>query len=64
MQKCTDFAMARPDPARTWDTVKNLDWHKLPPCHLFPKAAPANGAVEGASHAGGMRNWSDLGRAH
>jgi hypothetical protein len=63
-QNYTDFAMVRPDPARTWDTVKNLDWQKLPPCHLFPPGAPAKSAVEGASHAGGTRSWSDLGRAH
>jgi hypothetical protein len=61
-QNYTDFAMVRPDPAKTWDVVKDLDWRQLPPCHLFDPPAPeAKAAVESVRESG-MRTWADIGR--
>lgn len=55
-QNYTDFAMIRPDPAKTWALVDKLDPAKLPACHLFDHQSPALGA--------GRRppTWGDIGR--
>jgi hypothetical protein len=34
-QNYTDFAMLKPDPAKTWAKVQNLDPRTLPKCQLF-----------------------------
>lgn len=34
-QNYTDFAMIKPDPAKTWDQVSGLDPKTLPKCQLF-----------------------------
>jgi hypothetical protein len=56
-QNYTNFTMTKPDPAKTWDQVKNIDPNSLPLCQLFdppstmltatPKQAPT---------------WGDIGR--
>lgn len=39
-QNYTEFAMVRPDPAKTWDVVlKMIEGQDLPACHLFAPAS-------------------------
>lgn len=59
-QNYTDFAMVRPDPARTWDIVKGYEVAKLPTCQLFN---PPPGAVDllVPGEKSGMRSWADIG---
>ncbi len=59
-QNYTDFAMIRPDPKTTWDTVGKLDPMSLPPCQLFnpPPLAAANAAGVRAA-----ATWGDIRRA-
>ena len=59
-QNYTDFAMVRPDPVKTWDQVKDIDWRRLPACQLFNPPTP-KAALESAE-ASGMRTWTDIGR--
>ena len=40
-QNYTDFAMIRPDPMRTWNTVAHIDPKSLPDCRLFNPPAGA-----------------------
>jgi hypothetical protein len=56
-QNYTDFAMVKPDPKTTWDTVSKLDPKTLPPCQLFNPPAAAMGAA-----AKRAPTWGDLGR--
>ena len=55
-QNYTDFAMVRPNPAKTWDQVSKLDVSKLPPCQLF------NPPGLGAAPTRGAPTWGDLGK--
>lgn len=59
-QNYTDFAMIRPDPKTTWDTVIKLDPKSLPPCQLFNPPAPAEANEAGARAAA---TWGDIRRA-
>jgi hypothetical protein len=63
-QNYTDFAMVRPNPATTWDQVKDLDPAKLPKCQLFnppPEANPHRlDAVAGPPKKIPM--WGNIGR--
>jgi hypothetical protein len=43
-QNYTDFAMVRPDPAKTWAQVSKLDPGELPACHLFNPPASVTAA--------------------
>lgn len=58
-QNYTKFEETRPDPAKTWDQVKNLDVSTLPYCQLFdPPKDSALLAAEGKT----WPTWSDIGR--
>jgi hypothetical protein len=63
-QNYTDFAMVRPDPARTWAQVASLDPAKLPACQLFdPPAAAAPGLLTNAPGAAAkIPSWGSIGR--
>jgi hypothetical protein len=55
-QNYTDFAMVRPDPAKTWAQVSKLDPSQLPPCQLFnPRGLSAAAARRAPS-------WGDIGK--
>jgi hypothetical protein len=58
-QNYTDFAMVKPDPAKTWDQVAKLDPKTLPACRLFN---PPNAAASSAYGKAGVRTWADIGR--
>jgi hypothetical protein len=62
-QNYTNFAKVRPDPAKTWDLVKNLDPKTLPKCQLFgpPPPCPEKGAT--LTDAPPPPNWGDIGKA-
>jgi hypothetical protein len=57
-QNYTDFAMIKPEPAKTWDLVSKIDPKTLPKCQLFDPPASA------ATLAGVRRapTWGDIKR--
>jgi hypothetical protein len=65
-QNYTDFAMVRPDPAKTWDQVANLDPKTLPKCQLFDPPPAANkgalGAVAGTAETTKIPTWGSIGK--
>ena len=60
-QNYTDFAMVRPDPAKTWDQVKGLDPKTLPQCQLFDPPSLSEGLL-GAAPRKKARTWGSIGR--
>ncbi|HVR99829.1 MAG TPA: hypothetical protein VMW27_24610 [Thermoanaerobaculia bacterium] len=62
-QNYTDFAMVRPDPAKTWDQVKGLDPKTLPPCQLFDPPSPPEGMVGATARPKAKApTWGSIGR--
>lgn len=59
-QNYTDFAMIKPDPAKTWDQVSKLDVKTLPACQLFDP--PSTPGVAAAAPAARAPTWGDIGR--
>jgi len=68
-QNYTDFAMVRPDPAKTWDQVKGLDPKTLPDCQLFNPPAPSGAMMNAAPGAKATPRkkkaptWGNIGRS-
>jgi hypothetical protein len=61
-QNYTDFAMIRPDPAKTWALVDELNPKKLPPCQLFNPPAAALAGVRGAARPpANIPTWGGIG---
>ncbi len=60
-QNYTDFKVARPDPAKTWNQIKNLDPTKLPKCRLFD---PPSSSKALSATARTAPTWGDIGRWH
>lgn len=58
-QNYTDFKAVKPDPAKTWDQVKNLDPATLPQCQLFNPPQNSNGLKAEQKQA---PTWGDIGR--
>jgi hypothetical protein len=63
-QNYTDFAMLKPDPAKTWALVAKLDPKALPACQLFDPPSPslaatAQGAAARPAH---IPTWGGIGR--
>ncbi|MDR3507460.1 MAG: hypothetical protein P4L64_06140 [Caulobacteraceae bacterium] len=67
-QNYTDFAMTRPDPAKTWAQVAGLDPKTLPKCQLFnpPAVAQTAAAPDGRLSAPGpapkVPTWGSIGK--
>jgi hypothetical protein len=66
-QNYTDFAMVRPEPAKTWAQVSGLDPATLPKCQLFdpPGYVTAGGAptaLKGAAPVKKAPTWGDIDR--
>jgi hypothetical protein len=64
-QNYTDFAMVRPEPAKTWAKVAGLDPATLPKCQLFvpPKhIAPTLGATDAPGAPPRNPTWGEIGR--
>ena len=59
-QNYTNFTMTKPDPATTWDQVKDIDPDSIPPCHLFD---PPSSALLMATPKSAP-TWGDIGRWH
>ncbi|WP_198956117.1 hypothetical protein [Archangium sp. Cb G35] len=58
-QNYTDFAMIRPDPAKTWDQVSGLDPKTLPRCQLFDPPNTPNALLKSGKPA---PTWGTIGR--
>jgi len=58
-QNYVDFTVVKPNPAETWDQVKNLDPAALPQCQLFNPPADSK-LLEG--HVKSAPTWGDIGR--
>jgi hypothetical protein len=60
-QNYTDFAMIKPDPAKTWDQVSGLDPNTLPKCQLFnpPSSGTDTRLLESGKPA---PTWGTIGR--
>jgi hypothetical protein len=63
-QNYTDFAMLRPNPAKTWALVAKLDPAKLPACQLFnpPSQFVTSNAVGAAPRPSNIPTWGAIGR--
>lgn len=62
-QNYTDFAIVRPDPAKTWGQVSNLDPSKLPACQLFnPPPSVTAGATNPGGSSAAIPTWGSIGR--
>jgi hypothetical protein len=55
-QNYTNFAIIKPDPAKTWDIVGKLDSKTLPPCQLVN---PPSG-VAGLANVARAPTWGDI----
>jgi hypothetical protein len=59
-QNYTDFAMIRPNPAKTWAPVAKLDIKTLPACELFNPPL-----LQGTANAAAtLPSWGSLGKKH
>ncbi|HZZ30463.1 MAG TPA: hypothetical protein VFE10_00600 [Phenylobacterium sp.] len=62
-QNYTDFAMIRPDPAKTWAQVSSLDPKTLPESRLFdPPAAASPASAAALTSLRPVPTWNSLGR--
>jgi hypothetical protein len=61
-QNYTDFAMVRPDPAKTWDLIGQMCVGDVPRCELFNRdiSADASSKPLGAAKADQPVTWGDI----
>ena len=59
-QNYTDFAMVRPDPAKTWGQVAKMCTGDVPRCELFNPPASGDGKALGAEQAREAPTWGDI----
>jgi hypothetical protein len=60
-QNYTDFAMIKPDPAKTWDQVSKRNPDELPACQLFNPPQPAAAANAMPSTGRTAKTWGNIG---